>query len=215
MALARTVALAVVAAALAVLVALVTGSFPEAGGVSASGRPGAVPRPDASASAHSVAGSSSRSARTVPSPAPSSERPSVATTALPADSGTGRRVVYSVSRQRVWTVGDDGQVSRTYPVSGQSWQPDPGSFRVYSRSRTAASAVSDETMEYMIRFTHGKNTGAAIGFHTIPVDHTGRPVQRVDELGEPLSSGCIRQDRPDAVHLWQFAPVGTSVVVLA
>ena len=35
------------------------------------------------------------------------------------------------------------------------------------------------------------------------------------ELGTPLSHGCIRQWRPDAKALWDFAPVGTEVVVVA
>jgi lipoprotein-anchoring transpeptidase ErfK/SrfK len=43
----------------------------------------------------------------------------------------------------------------------------------------------------------------------------GHLVQTRAQLGTPLSHGCIRQWRPDAKALWRFAPVGTSVVVLA
>jgi lipoprotein-anchoring transpeptidase ErfK/SrfK len=67
-------------------------------------------------------------------------------------------------------------------------------------------------MKYFVRFAHGDN--ASIGFHDIPVDD-GRPVQTVDELGTPLSHGCIRQRRSDAKQLWEFAPLGTRVVVTA
>jgi lipoprotein-anchoring transpeptidase ErfK/SrfK len=68
-------------------------------------------------------------------------------------------------------------------------------------------------MQYFVRFTRGP-TGAAIGFHTIPTKN-GVPLQTTAQLGTPQSHGCIRQDMPDAVALWNFAPVGTKVVVVA
>ena len=40
-------------------------------------------------------------------------------------------------------------------------------------------------------------------------------MQTVAELGTPLSHGCIRQKRADAIALWDFAPLGTTVVVTA
>lgn len=133
-------------------------------------------------------------------------------TALPADSGRGRRVVFSEGRQRVWLVGADGTVQRTYLVSGSIYDNlDPGRYQVFSRSRDAVGIDDSGTMEYFVRFTLG-DEGAAIGFHTIPVDD-GRPVQRVSELGTPRSHGCIRQRRVDAVALWRFADLGTRVVV--
>ncbi|WP_370290387.1 L,D-transpeptidase [Nocardioides sp.] len=133
-------------------------------------------------------------------------------TALPADSGRGRRVVFSESRQRVWLVGGDGRVQRTYLVSGSLYDNlDPGRYEVFSRSRNAVGIDDSGTMEYFVRFTLG-DEGAAIGFHTIPVDD-GRPVQRVADLGTPRSHGCIRQRRVDAVALWRFADLGTRVVV--
>lgn len=67
-------------------------------------------------------------------------------------------------------------------------------------------------MRYMVRFTEGDE--ATIGFHDIPVDQQGRPVQSRAQLGRPLSSGCIRQARPDARAMWRFADVGTEVVVV-
>jgi len=135
-------------------------------------------------------------------------------TELPRRSGAGRRVVFSESRQRVWLVDDDGVVERTYLVSGSIYDNlEPGTYAVYSRSRNAIGIDDSGTMEYFVRFTQGTR-GAAIGFHTIPVDD-GKPVQSLDQLGTPLSHGCIRQARPNAIALWDFAPVGTKVVVTA
>lgn len=132
--------------------------------------------------------------------------------ALAADSGEGRRVVYSIHGQRVWLVESDGRVSRTYLVSGRLDRPGPGTYEVYSRSEDAISYDYTETMQYMVRFAQGEN--AAIGFHDIPVTADGTEVQTNAQLGQPLSAGCVRQSEEDALFLWDWAPVGTTVVVV-
>ena len=133
-------------------------------------------------------------------------------TLLPDSSGEGRRVVFSESRQRVWLVAGDGDVERTYPVSGSvSDNLFPGSYEVFSRSEDAVGIDDSGTMRWFVRFTHGVQ-GAAIGFHTIPVKD-GERVQTRAQLGSPQSHGCIRQATADAVALWEFAPLGTTVVV--
>ncbi len=131
---------------------------------------------------------------------------------LPVASGTGRRAVFSESQQRVWIVGGQGKVLRTYLVSGSVYDNlDPGTYDVYSRSRHAVGIDGSGTMEYFVRFTKG-DEGAAIGFHSIPVDD-GEAVQTHDELGTPQSHGCIRQAEADAIAMWDFADIGTTVVV--
>ena len=132
---------------------------------------------------------------------------------VPARSGTGRRVVFDMSDQRVWLVRANGTVLRTYLVSGSKvGNLDAGHYEVYSRSPHATGYTGATTMDYMVRFTTGEV--AAIGFHDIPEDAQGRPVQGLDELGTPTSAGCIRQRTADAKQMWAFAPIGTSVVVV-
>ena len=133
--------------------------------------------------------------------------------AVPADSGEGRRVVFDMSAQRVWLVAASGDVRRTYLVSGSLTDNlGPGSYEVYSTSEQAWGIDDSGTMKYMVRFTQGER--AAIGFHDIPVKD-GQKVQTRGQLGTPQSHGCIRQWRPDAKALWDFAPVGTAVEVVA
>ena len=130
---------------------------------------------------------------------------------LPADSGSGRRIVYSVPQQRVWLVEDDGAVSDSWLVSGRKGIPRPGTYSIYSRSRWTTSNGGKVRMEFMLRFV--RTTGQAIGFHAIPIDRRGRPIQSESELGQPRSRGCVRQARSDAEHLWNWAPDGTTVRV--
>lgn len=133
---------------------------------------------------------------------------------LPADSGDGRRIVFSESDQRVWLVGDDGSVERSYLVSGSRFDNlDPGTYAVQARTRQATAFDYSGTMEYFVRFATGFSE--PIGFHSVPRDNAGDLEQTKAQLGTPLSAGCVRQWEPDAIALWEFAPVGTTVVVTA
>ncbi|QIG43981.1 L,D-transpeptidase [Nocardioides anomalus] len=158
-------------------------------------------------------------AASVPSPSPSGQ-PAASSgqpqgpPPVPEDSGDGRRVVFDQSDQRVWLIDDDEDVARTYLVSGSVTDNlQPGTYAVYSRSEDAVGVDDSGTMQWFVRFTQGPS-GAAIGFHDIPVDD-GAPVQTLGQLGTPQSHGCIRQKEVDALALWDFAPIGTEVDVVA
>lgn len=134
--------------------------------------------------------------------------------ALPPNSGSGYRLVYDRAAQRIWAVDDNETVIRSWLVSGsRSDNEIPGTHKVYSRSRSSISRDGDSRFEYMVRWLRvGKD---AIGFHSLPrrtVDDS--PYQTENELGIKLSSGCQRQADLDAQFTWQFAPIGTTVVVL-
>jgi lipoprotein-anchoring transpeptidase ErfK/SrfK len=134
--------------------------------------------------------------------------------AVPADSGEGRRVVFDEGDQRVWLVDDDESVERTYLVSGSRFDNlKTGTYTVQSMTRHATAFDGSGTMEYFVRFATGFSE--PIGFHSVPRDNDGKLEQTKQQLGTPLSAGCVRQWEPDAIALWKFAPVGTTVVVTA
>lgn len=172
----------------------------------------ADPQPSAPSTGSDPGPSATGAERSVSTPG--ERRRVTAADLLPVDSGSGRRVVFSEGQQRVWLVGASGAVRRTYLVSGSLTDNlDPGTYQVYSRSLNAIGIDDSGTMKYFVRFTQG-DTGAAIGFHDIPVDE-GERVQTVDELGTPTSHGCIRQRTADAKAIWDFAQLGATVVVTA
>lgn len=183
------------------------------GGVTIDAGASAVPAAPIGAPAQATGATPSRGTqvqlRTPPPPPPADWE-------LPANSGTGRRAVYSKSAQRVWAVDDNEVVIKTHRVSGRldPLDPAPGVYSVYSRSlHTYAIHNPSITWSYMVRFAKG-NRGGNIGFHEIPFQY-GQPVQSIDQLGDPLSGGCVRQSTPDAIWMWEWAQVGTVVVVLA
>lgn len=136
------------------------------------------------------------------------------TTPVPSESGSGRRIVYSNSQQRVWIIEADETVTDTYLVSGREGVPDPGVYEVFSKSETAYAGHDGITMRYMVRFTRAES-GLAIGFHSIPNRANGEPMQTEEQLGEFHSAGCVRQSLGQAAALYEWAGEGTQVVVLA
>ncbi len=128
--------------------------------------------------------------------------------------GGTHHVVYDRTAQRVWLIEANGSLYDTYPVSGRATWPRPGSYEVFSKSRWSSSPKFFVTMEHMVRFVKGPPGLLDVGFHSIPRTYGNYPIQTVDELGEPRSAGCVRQDDAKAVQLYQWAPIGTPVVVV-
>ena len=132
---------------------------------------------------------------------------------VPIKSGTGRRIVYANRQQRVWVINADNKVIRTFPVSGMLGQPGKGTFSVFSKSPTSYSPeFAGVTFRFMTRFAIGRN-GGNIGFHEIPIRNS-KPMQTVDELGAFKGSGCLRSSTQDALFIYQWATLGTKVVVV-
>jgi len=183
---------------------------------------GAVDAPVASnvavadAPAPATRGSSIQETPTLPPPP--TEAPTTTVVAAPPDtgvpflSGVGRRVVYSKNQMRVWVVDASNVTIRTYRVSGRMGQPDPGVYHVYSRSAFTCNIDHPNIcMRFMVRFAHGP-LGDNIGFHEIP-KRDGVPIESDAQLGQALSGGCVRQATADAMFMWDFGVIGTTVVV--
>ena len=137
--------------------------------------------------------------------------------ALPApDVGLAgvKHVVYGRGDQMVWLVGADGSLFDSYQVSGRATWPVPGRYKVLSKSPRSQALAGHVWMRHMVRFVQPAGR-AATGFHSIPVTWSGRPIQTEDELGQFRSLGCVRQRDDKAQQLYDWAPLGTPVIVLA
>lgn len=133
--------------------------------------------------------------------------------AVPKNSGFGRRVVYQNELQWVWIVDGKNKVVRAMPVSGLRGVPNLGTYQVNSQSlRSYSLDLKDVWFNNMTRFALGPN-GGNIGFHEIPTKY-GKPLQTVEQLGTFQGSGCIRMAIEDAKLMYNFAKLGTKVVVV-
>ena len=129
------------------------------------------------------------------------------------DVGHGKRIIYANEQQRVWLVDENNNLVDTYLVSGREDVPNPGTYQVFSKSVNAWATHDGITMKWMVRFTHARS-GVAIGFHSIPRYSNGEPMQTEDELGYFRSGGCVRQADDKALALYEWTPIGTTVIVL-
>jgi len=156
------------------------------------------------ASAYAPAGQNVPWAGASPVPfTPKAERDGQRPKALPAGSGTGRRVVYSLDDDRVWLVGEGDRVERTFPVSPGTVDPPPARYAVTSRSNTIVGS-DGVSVEHVVRFAD--LDGITVGF-SAPTD--GRVT-----LPDPRRKlGGVRASREDATAMWTFATIGTRVFV--
>src|SRR4029078_12747855 len=133
---------------------------------------------------------------------------------LPANAGSGKRVVYDRAGQRVWAVDKNDRVIRSWLVSGSKYNNEiPGTHEVYSRSEVSTAWNGKAFLPHMIRWL--KTDIGNIGFHGIPRHVAyGSRYWKTLELGTRLSRVSHRQADLDADFMWDFAQIGTKVVVL-
>lgn len=133
-------------------------------------------------------------------------------TIVPRNTGTGRRIIYSNSRQWVWVIDKDETVVRSMAVSGRRGVPATGSYRVTTKSPWSFSLdFEGVTFRWMTRFATGP-AGGNIGFHEIP-RKDGQALQSYAQLGSFAGSGCVRMATEDVKFIYQWAKPGTPVIV--
>ncbi|MER5226153.1 hypothetical protein [Streptomyces flaveus] len=145
-----------------------------------------------------------RAASSPPASAPKSPRAEQTEVALPGRSGTGQRVVYSVQADRVWLVAANDKVRRTFSVAPGTVDPTPDTYAVTSRSGSITGS-DGVAVEHVVRFANVD--GTTIGFSAAVDGATSAP-----DPGKKL--GGIRESRADGDAMWEFATVGTKVVVV-
>ncbi|MCX4548836.1 hypothetical protein OG204_22855 [Streptomyces sp. NBC_01387] len=122
--------------------------------------------------------------------------------AVPPHSGTGTRVVYSLSEKRVWLVSDSG--TRTFKVMPSTVNPPVGIYGVQSRSGNIPGS-DGVRIEHVVRFA--SVNGVTIGFSAAVDGSMASP--------DPTQkTGGIRMSREDGDAMWPLATYGTKVVVV-
>jgi len=130
-------------------------------------------------------------------PAPTTPPP------VPQGGDTGKRIVYSVGKHRVWVVPKSGPVA-TFLVQPGTVPARPGVYYV-SKRRPAGVGSDGVSIEHIVYFEYTAETWVAF---SAPVD---------DKLTKPapsLHTGAIRAHRADATRIWNNTVVGSTVVVV-
>lgn len=112
--------------------------------------------------------------------------------------------MYSLGDDRVWLVGSDGAVERTFEVAPGSVDPLPGSYAAISRSG-AVTGTDGTPIEHVVRFTTVKDV--TIGF-SAALDGS------MPEPDPAVRTGGIRESVADGDAMWDFATIGQGIVVV-
>jgi hypothetical protein len=123
----------------------------------------------------------------------------------------GKRIIYSLSQQRVVLVDHGEVVIGDFRVSGNLRLPGPGLYHVIEEGKRVNGWSNGLRLPWFTRFTYGPTSD--IGFHGIPVHPDGSLVQSEAQLGQPLSAGCVRMLEWWAHFIFDWAPGGTLVEV--
>jgi hypothetical protein len=125
--------------------------------------------------------------------------------AIPAGSGTGKRVVYSLKAKRVWLVKSEATTAeRTFAVQPSAVSPLPGTYSVIRENRGPGTGSDGTRIENTVIFAF--NQGVTIGFSAAVNGSTASPTA--------ARTGGIRESRADGKALYAFADLGDKVVVV-
>lgn len=131
---------------------------------------------------------------------------------LPLPVVPNKRIIISISRQRLWTY-QDGQLRSEHVIStGIDRSPtQPGVFQVQSHELSAYASVWDLTMPHFLGIYEAW-PGFMNGIHGLPTLSNGRRLW-ANVLGRPASYGCIILDLQAAEDLYNWAEDGVVVEI--
>ena len=131
---------------------------------------------------------------------------------LPLPVIENKRIVISISEQRMWAY-QDGQLWAENVIStGIDRSPtQPGYFQVQTHELSAYASVWDLTMPHFLGI-YESWPGFMNGLHGLPTLSNGQ-ILWADVLGRPASYGCIILDLDAAEELYNWADNGVVVEI--
>ena len=118
------------------------------------------------------------------------------------------------SQQRMYAF-ENGSLVDTYIVgTGLTWETPSGEFKILRKEGSTISYTGGWYMNYYMPI--GTVYGLFFGFHEIPYrkNAQGQITSRdVNTMGSPATGGCIQLYREDAQNLYQWADIGTNVII--
>lgn len=128
----------------------------------------------------------------------------------------GKYIDVNLSAQ-ITTLFDDGKIVANFVDSaGAKDTPTPtGTFEIYNKNPYALSNMFQVYLPYWMAFT----PDGLYGFHDLivwPEGHEDMPSggkESVVSIGNAVSPGCVRHDAKDSKFLYEWADIGTPVVI--
>jgi LysM repeat protein len=131
-------------------------------------------------------------------------------TSTPAATGGGRRIVVDLSEQHLYAYVGETLVHSFVVSTGVGGGTRTGTFRVLDKYPNAYASTWDLQMPYWMGIYWAG--GLENGIHALPILSNG---QRLWEgyLGRPASFGCVILGALEARTLYEWAAIGTPVII--
>jgi len=125
--------------------------------------------------------------------------------------GGAKKIVISISQQHLWAYNGDQVVYSFVASTGLATSPTkPGTFRVLDKIPNAYASTWNLQMPYWLGIYYVGSIEN--GIHALPILSNGQRLWS-GYLGRPVSFGCIVLDTQAAHQLYDWADVGTPVVI--
>ena len=127
----------------------------------------------------------------------------------PAQITTGKYIDVNLKEQVMVTF-QDGQPLDSYMISSgeRGFQTPTGKFQIYNKSPRAWSAQYGLWMPWWMAFL----PDGEMGIHELPIGPNGYQ-EGVGHLGTPVSHGCVRLGDGPAKTVYDWADIGTPVII--
>lgn len=126
-----------------------------------------------------------------------------------------RYIEVDISQQKLFTF-KNGRLVKTYRVStGKDYPTPTGTFKIINKTGLGFSKIYNVWLPYWMAFEYSKELRAYFGIHELPYYYSGtNKIQRPREfIGAPNTGGCVALDIGDAKEVYQFADIGTTVMI--
>jgi lipoprotein-anchoring transpeptidase ErfK/SrfK len=142
-----------------------------------------------------------------PSPTPSVEKE---TEILCQTKTQGKTIEVSLFNQKL-RMCENGKAIKEIPISsGKPESPTPtGNFRIINKSLMVYSKATNCWLPFWLGFSQD----GQYGFHEVPICEENGGRTGLEEMGQPISLGCVRLDIGNAETLYKWAEIETKVVV--
>lgn len=113
-----------------------------------------------------------------------------------------------LTHQKVRLCEDEKAIEELSVSTGKRETPTPsGEFFVIKKSSMIYSKITGTWLPFWVGFYQD------YGFHELPIDREEGKRVGETEIGKPASLGCVRLKVGEAEKLYQFAEIGTKVVI--
>lgn len=121
-----------------------------------------------------------------------------------------------LSQQKMYLWENEQNIAIYRISSGLYYPTPPGRYQILNKANNAYSYIYNVWMPFWMAFSLDPQVNAYLGIHELPywIDQAGQEIRRPrDFIGSPHTGGCVSLDVGEAKQVYDWAQVGTPVLI--